>query len=508
MHASFKRRRATAGRVVGRLLLAIAVILVVLAAVVGVNTWRHDSRQLDVPAVTPVAVDGPAAAAHLAEAVRARTVSSAADAQLSADQFRQLHAMLEARYPKAHAVLQREQVGDFALLYTWKGADPSLKPIMLMAHQDVVPIAPGTEGDWAQPPFDGVVKDGMVWGRGAWDDKGNLISQMEAIELLAASGFKPRRTIHLAFGADEEVGGERGAKQIAALLKSRGERLDFVIDEGLLITEGVLPGLAKPAALIGVAEKGFLSVQLKVGATPGHSSMPPPQGQSAIAMMSATLKRLDDDQLPAGIRGVAQEMFATLAPEMQGFSRVALSNLWLFGPLLQKQLEASGSSNAMLRTTTALTIVQAGNKDNVLPGRAEATVNFRLLPGDTIASVTAHVEDAAKAAAPKGKFELTRLPGSSEASPVSPTQSASYQLINKTVRELFPGTVVAPGLMIGATDSRHMIEIADHVYRFSPVRAKPEDLPRFHGTNERITEANLVELIRFYHRLVQQAAGA
>ncbi len=142
MHASFKLRRATAGRVVGRLLLAIAVILVALAAVVGVNTWRHNSRQLDVPAVTPVAVDGPAAAAHLAEAVRARTVSSAADAQLNANQFRQLHAMLEARYPKAHAVLQREQVGDFALLYTWKGADPSLKPIMLMAHQDVVPIAP------------------------------------------------------------------------------------------------------------------------------------------------------------------------------------------------------------------------------------------------------------------------------------------------------------------------------------------------------------------------------
>ncbi|AJW46603.1 M20 family peptidase [Ralstonia mannitolilytica] len=503
MNAWTKRR----GAVVGRLLLAVVAVVVVLALCVAVNTWRHGSRQLDVPPVTPVAVDGAAAAAHLAEAVRARTVSSVTDAQLNADQFRQLHAMLQARYPRAHAVLQRELVGDFALLYTWKGSDPSLKPIMLMAHQDVVPIAPGTEGDWTEPPFAGVVKDGMVWGRGAWDDKGNLISQMEAIELLAAGGFQPRRTIHLAFGADEEVGGDRGARQIAALLKSRGERLDFVIDEGLLITEGVLPGLTKPAALIGVAEKGFLSVQLKVAATPGHSSMPPPPGQSAIAMMSATLKRLDDDQLPAGIRGVAQEMFATLAPEMHGFSRVALSNLWLFGPMVQKQLEASGSSNAMLRTTTALTIVQAGNKDNVLPGRAEATVNFRLLPGDTIASVTAHVEDAAKTAAPQGKFELIKLPGSSEASPVSPTQSASYQLINKTVRELFPGTVVAPGLMIGATDSRHMTGIADHVYRFSPVRARPEDLPRFHGTNERITEANLVELIRFYHRLVQQAAG-
>ncbi|MFW6166930.1 MAG: M20/M25/M40 family metallo-hydrolase, partial [Ralstonia sp.] len=246
MNASFKGRGAIAGRAVGRLLLAVLAVLVVLAACVAINTWRHGSRQLEVAPVQPVAVDGAAAAAHLAEAVRARTVSSATDAQLNADQFRQLQAMLQARYPKAHAVMQREQVGDFALLYTWKGTDPSLPPIMLMAHQDVVPIAPGTEGDWTEPPFDGVIKDGMVWGRGAWDDKGNLISQMEAIELLAASGFQPRRTIHLAFGADEEVGGDRGAKQIAALLKSRGERLDFVIDEGLLITEGVLPGLTKP----------------------------------------------------------------------------------------------------------------------------------------------------------------------------------------------------------------------------------------------------------------------
>lgn len=245
MNASFKGRGAIAGRAVGRLLLAVLAVLVVLAACVAINTWRHGSRQLEVAPVQPVAVDGAAAAAHLAEAVRARTVSSATDAQLNADQFRQLQAMLQARYPKAHAVMQREQVGDFALLYTWKGTDPSLPPIMLMAHQDVVPIAPGTEGDWTEPPFDGVIKDGMVWGRGAWDDKGNLISQMEAIELLAASGFQPRRTIHLAFGADEEVGGDRGAKQIAALLKSRGERLDFVIDEGLLITEGVLPDVAQ-----------------------------------------------------------------------------------------------------------------------------------------------------------------------------------------------------------------------------------------------------------------------
>lgn len=507
MGASLKDRGASTWRSVGRGLLVLMAGLAVLAAGLAFNTWRQGSRQLDVPPVAPLAVDGAGAAARLGEAIRTRTIASPTDAQQNADQFRQLHALLAERYPKAHAAMQREQVGDFSLLYTWKGSDPSLKPILLMAHQDVVPVAPGTEGDWTEPPFAGVVKDGMVWGRGAWDDKGNLIAQMEAAELLAASGFRPRRTIHFAFGADEEIGGERGAAQIAALLKSRGEQLAFVIDEGLLITEGVVPGLAKPAALIGVTEKGYLSVALKLSATPGHSSMPPAPGESAIAMMSAALKHLDDQQLPVGIRGVTREMFETLALEMHGFNRVALSNLWLLEPLVRKQLQASPSSNAMLQTTTALTIAQAGNKDNVLPGRAEATVNFRLLPGDSVSSVIAHVDHAVRSVVPEGHAELVVLPGMSEAAPVSPTQSASYQLINRTVREVFPGTVVAPGLMVGATDSRHMTGISDQVFRFSPVRAGPEDLARFHGTNERISQANLVELIRFYHRLIHQAAG-
>jgi carboxypeptidase PM20D1 len=226
------------------------------------------------------------------------------------------------------------------------------------------------------PPFSGEVKGGYVWGRGSWDDKGNLIAQMEAVEMLVASGFKPRQTIYFAYGHDEEVSGQRGAVEIAKLLQSRGVKLEFVLDEGLLITDGIMPGLAKPAALIGIAEKGYLSVVLKVPATPGHSSMPPPKGSSAIGMMSAALRRLDDEQLPANIRGVAREMFETLAPEMGGFQRVALSNLWLFGPVVQAQLEKGASTNAMLRTTTALTVVKAGNKDNVLPGLAEAVVNF------------------------------------------------------------------------------------------------------------------------------------
>jgi carboxypeptidase PM20D1 len=483
-------------------------LLLGLVAVLAINTLRKGSRQLDVPPVPELAVDEAGAAQRLGEAVRLRTISSRDDAKLSADQFKQLHALLQAKFPKTHAALKREVVGDLSLLYTWPGSKPDLQPILLMAHQDVVPIAPGTEKAWSTEPFSGEVKDGFVWGRGAWDDKGNLMAQLEAIEMLVTSGYQPERTVYLAFGADEEVGGHRGAEKIAALLKERKVRLDFVIDEGLLITEGIMPGLKAPAALIGVAEKGYLSVVLKMSATPGHSSMPPPKGTSAVAMMSAALKRLDDEQLPAGIRGVAGEMFATIAPEMSGFSRVALSNLWLFGPVVQKQLEGGAGTNAVLRTTTALTIVNAGNKENVLPGQAEATVNFRLLPGDTKEQVVERTRALVADATKSDKFELFALPGAVDASKVAPTDSAQYALINRTIREVFPGTLVAPGLMIGGTDSIHFGEISDHIFKFSPVRARPEDLPRFHGTNERIAINNFAELIRFYHRLLTQGAKA
>ncbi len=486
-----------------RLLGLLGLLLAALALALAINTWRQGSRQVAVPPLDPIAIDDLGAAESLSVAIQARTVSSRDDPRLNADQFEALQAHLQARYPKLHAALQRETVGGLSLLYTWPGSDPQAKPILLMAHQDVVPVAPGTEADWQAEPFAGTIRDGFIWGRGSWDDKANLIAQMEAVEMLVASGFKPTRTIYLAFGADEEVGGLRGAKATAALLAERHVQLDFVIDEGLLITEGVMPGLRAPAAIVGVAEKGYLSVRLKVSATPGHSSMPPPPGSSAIASMSAALGRLDSRQLPAGIQGVAREMFATVAPEMSGFSRVALSNLWLFGPLVKKQLEAGPSTNAMLRTTTALTIVEAGNKENVLPGRAEATVNFRLLPGDTLAGTMEHVKDAVA----DPRVELEMLPGAVEPSKVAPTASASYKLIERTVRELFPGTVVAPGLMIGGTDSQHYGGVSDHIYKFSPVRAKAEDLARFHGTNERISAANLGDLIRFYHRLLSQGAG-
>jgi carboxypeptidase PM20D1 len=476
-------------------------VIALLAAALLSNTYRKGSSQIPAQPVAPIDVDAHAAAQHLAGAIRFRTVSFEDQSNASVDEFRKLQKYLEETYPRVHATLKREVVGDLSLLYMWPGTDPAAEPIMLMAHQDVVPIAPGTEKDWQADPFAGTIRDGFVWGRGAWDDKGNLIALLEAAELLVRQGFKPRRTLYFAFGHDEELGGAAGAKRIAEVLKARGVRLSFVMDEGLVITDGVLSGLDKPAALVGTAEKGFLTLALSTDIPGGHSSMP--AAQSAIGTLSLALSKLEHDPMPAALRGVAAQTLETLAPEMHGLNRVLLSNLWLFEPLVVRQFEKSASTNAMVRTTTSLTVFQAGNKANVIPGRAEALVNFRLLPGDSADSVIAHV----KRAIGNDAVKVQRVEAFAEASRISTPDSDAYRQVARAIREAFPDTLVAPGLMLGATDSRHMAELSDQILRFSPIRAKPEDLPRFHGTNERLSIENLGQMIAFYHRLLRNVAG-
>ena len=485
-----------------RIFLGLLLVLVALVAAVAVKTWRTPSQQLAVAPAPKLEIDVQAAAKRLAGAIPIRTVSSLDDPAASLAEFDKLHAYLAQQFPQLHATLKKEVVGQRALLYTWAGTDPQAKPIALMAHQDMVPIAPGTEKAWSVDPFAGEIKDGFVWGRGTLDNKSNLLAQMEAVELLVASGFKPRQTVYLVMGDDEEVSGLRGARPIAELLKSRNVRLDWVLDEGLLILDGVLPGLSKPAALIGLAEKGYGTFFLSLDTAPGHSSMPPQH--SAIGSMSAALARLEATPMPGGIRGVAAQMFGALAPEMGGVNRVMLSNLWLTEPLVRGQLEKSPSSNAMLRTTTSLPFVREGNKDNVLPGRAEAAVNFRILPGDSIDSVEAHLRKALG----NDEIKIKRYPGNSEPSPVSPTDSTGYRAIQQAVRQSFPDVIVAPGLMTAATDSRHFSLVSDAVYRFSPFRVKAEDLARFHGTNERLAISNYGEMIGFYHQLLRNTNAA
>lgn len=488
-------------RIIRNIVLLIVAGIVILAGVLAFNVVTRSSRQIQVAAIPRAAVDTQGAAKRLSEAIRFQTISNFLNPEQDAEALRGLEAHITASFPAFHAAAKREVIGGHSLLYTWEGADPKAQPFALLAHQDVVPIAPGTEKDWQQKPFEGAIADGYIWGRGSWDDKGNLYSMLEAAEQMAKEGFRPKRTIYFAFGHDEEVAGTRGAKPIAAALAARGVRLDFVLDEGLLIADGVMKGLDKPAALIGLSEKGYATLVLTAHSTPGHSSMPP--RETAIGMMSAALARLEDNRLPMHIRGTVAEMFDTLAPEMSPVNRVVLSNLWLLKPLLLREFAKSGPSEAMVRTTTALTIFNAGDKDNVLPGIAEATVNFRLLPGDTQDSVTDHVRTTIK----NEKISIAPFTGNTNPPPVTGTSSKSYTALNRTIREVFPDVVVAPGLMVAATDSRHYADIADNIFRFSPVRANSEDLKRFHGTNERLSIEGYADMIRFYRRLIENTAG-
>lgn len=481
-------------------------LLLVLAAVLTFNTLRKGSRQLAVSPIAMMPVDEAAVASRLSEAVQLKTISTRENPSSNADQFKALHALMEKRFPKVHATLKREITSDGSVLYVWQGSQTDALPILLMGHQDVVPVPAETEKSWTHPAFGGVDKDGFVWGRGTLDNKGNLFSQLEAMEALIGTGFKPQRSVYLFAGADEEVSGVRGAKAMAAVLKARKVRFEFVIDEGLMITQGILPGVAAPVAIVGIAEKGFTTVLLKLSGTPGHSSLPPPKGTATIALMSAALKRVDDEQAPAAIRGAAAEMFDTLAPEMGGFMRVALSNRWLFGPLVQKRLEQAAATNAMLRTTTALTVVHSGSKDNVLPGTAEANINFRLLPGDTINAVLNRTKALVGKDVPADRFELYALEGATNPSPIAPTDGPAYHVLNKTVREVFPDALVVPGLYIAGSDSAHFTELSDHIYKFSPWRLGAADTSRIHGIDERVAKSNYVEAIRFYHRLVTQAS--
>ena len=486
-----------------RLLLGVLGLVLLLAAVLVLNTLRQGSRQRVVPALAQLPVDRAAVADTLAQAVRAKTVSGLLDPAGTAAALDQLHALLQQRYPLVHQRLQREVVGGDSLLFTWQGSDPQARPMALMAHQDVVPIAPGTELLWKHPPFGGDIVDGMVWGRGTLDDKSNLVAELQAVEMLLQSGFQPKRTVYLVFGHDEEVGGQAGVVKIVELLKQRGVKLEFVVDEGLAVTEGVLPGVKQPLALVGLAEKGSVSLRLTATAAPGHSSMPPAAGTSAIGRLSAALARLDQHPMPGGIQGAAAEMFAAVAPELPFGQRLALSNLWLFRPLVEGLLGQGGATNAMLRTTTAMTILRAGNKDNVLPGSAEAVVNFRILPGDTAASVQAHVKQVV---ADDG-IEVQPLGIAFEPSHLASSDTASFRVIERTVREVFPDSMVAPGLMLAASDARHFDGIAEQSYRFMPIRFKPEDLARVHGTDERIAVDQLADMVRFYHRLLTQSAS-
>jgi carboxypeptidase PM20D1 len=476
--------------------------LALFIALTVVVTARYHSEQAPVQPVPAVAIPD-AAAERLAGSLRIRTISSEDPAAFDAHAFESLHRYLLAAFPRVQTQLRRETVGTHSLLYTWQGSSSSLNPILLVGHLDVVPVETGTQEKWQHDPFGGRIVDGFIWGRGAIDNKSAVLGTLEAVEMLLAEGFRPVRTVYLAYGHDEEVGGVGGAREIAALLEERGVELEMVLDEGGVIGDGVLPGISEPIALVGIAEKGFVTIELSARVAGGHSSLPP--RQSAVGILSAAVAGLENTQMAARLEGPTRQLFDRIGPRFPIIRRAVFANLWLTAPLVLSALEGSPTTNAMVRTTTAPTIFQAGTKDNVLPSYARAVVNFRILPGDTVASVVEHVRRSVN----DSRVEL-KIVGrfSAEPSALSRTDSKSFRTLERTIRSVVPDAIVAPYLVVVVTDARYYSGLTRNVFRFLPLRLTPRDLERMHGIDERIGIREYEAAIRTYRQLVVDMAGS
>lgn len=474
-------------------------IVLVLAGVVGFRGAGMTLPELDPVTAVDFAVDGERAVANLAAAVRFRTISDGEEWGRYEAEFVALREFLESAYPRVHESLERELVGGHTLLYQWPGSDPTLPPILLMGHMDVVPVEPGTESGWTHGPFDGVVADGYVWGRGTLDNKQNVIGLLEAVEHLLAEGYRPERTIHLLFGHDEEVGGAAGAAAAAQLLSDRATRFEFVLDEGGAIVEPSMFGTSSPLAIVRTAEKGYLTLELAVRGEGGHSSRPP--AETPVGILSRAIVRLESKPFPARLDGAALELFQAVAPDQGAVARAAMANRWLLDGALRRVLSRDPSGNASIRTTIAPTMLQGSPKDNVLPSRASAVVNFRLLPGDSVDFVV----DRVRRVIGDERVEITTRMAI-EPSPTSDASSPNFDLLTRTIRQVVPEARVTPYLALGATDARHFTGLSDDVYGFTPFRADAEALARAHGSNERVAVADVEAMVRFYVQLIRNAS--
>lgn len=483
--------------------LAAAGLLVLTGGIIGYRTVTFNpagsgtDKAIALAAVLPFDLN--AASANLSEAIQFQTISYQDKTDNKIEEWDRFHLWLQSTYPAMHSIMKREVVGGHALVYHWAGSDASLKPIILMAHQDVVPVSEGTEKDWKYPPFAGQIAENAVWGRGSVDDKGSLIGLFEAFEALAKSGFAPKRSVYLVSGHDEEVGGT-GAKAAADLLATRGVKALFTIDEGSAIVRDA-PVVNGPAIMIGVAEKGYATLRLTAKAPGGHSSMPP--SETGVVNLAKAIVAINESPFPPELKGPGVEMIKALAVRGDTLTKMAAANEWAFAGVTLRTVGKSPSGAAMFHTTIAPTMLQGSPKENVLPQTATALINYRIAPWNTSSDVMAR----AKAAVGMLPVTLDWVNPPREPTPVSSTKSQGWALITAAAAAQAPGAPIAPYLVVAGTDSRSFSGVSEDVYRFMPAHFTIKETGMIHGTNEHMTIENLSRMIKFYTQLIATSAG-
>ena len=440
---------------------------------------------------------------NLSKAIRIKTISHEDDRKTDWGEFEKFHSFLHESFPLIHKNLEIEKVSKASLLFYWKGTDETLDPIAFLAHQDVVPVSSGTENDWTHPAFDGYNDGEFIWGRGALDMKNHLICLMESVETLLEEGYQPTRGVYICLGHNEEVvaGSNNGARDIAELLEKKGVRLDSVIDEGGAMLTAKVKGLIDANLTgIGIAEKGYADFIITVNAKGGHSSQPPKH--TAIGILSKKVQSIEKHQFKAKIMPFVYNLFTGIGKHTSYIGRLVFCNLWLLKPILLKAMTMIPPAASLVRTTTAVTMSNGSPAANVLPQKASVTINFRIMPGESIADVKRHIEKYMGGE----NVEIEFIKGK-EPSLISPTDTRAFDTLKRLSVSLDEKNIVAPYLVMGGTDAYNYENVCSNIYRFAPFTIDTKLLLTTHSTNERIPVEQLTSGITFFKRYIKIMSG-
>ena len=471
--------------VAGILFLLIAVILCRTAAFLPKKSAPSGGERVE--------FDRDAAVERLRALVRCKTVSYHDHAKEDEAEFEKLIDSLPSLYPNVCRACTLTRMAGRALLFHWKGKGQG-EPTVLMAHYDVVPAS---EELWEKPPFEAILENGVVWGRGTLDTKATVNGILSAAEHLIGDGFVPKADVYFAFSGGEEIGGP-GAPNIVDYFEREDITPALVLDEGGAVVEGVFPGVKQSCGLIGIAEKGMMNLSYTVKSNGGHASSPKPH--TPVGILSAACCRVENHPFPARLTPPVKEMFDTLGRHSTFLYRMIFANLWLFSPVLDRICRKSGGElNALLRTTVAFTQMQGSAAPNVIPPEAHMVSNMRLNPADTVQGAL----DRIRRTVDDGQVELRLIQGD-EPSRISRTDCPAWDTVAGAVAETWQGAIVSPYLMVQCSDSRHWGRISDRVYRFSAMDLSAEERATIHGNNERIRVDAACRAVEFYIRLMKK----
>lgn len=504
-----------------KLIFILISLLILLIIIVLIKTFTYSFKKVSANTTSGwKMIKDDSAIQRLSGGLKIPTVSSGELGDFNYSTFDTIKEYIKNAYPLIYQNAEFVEVNTYGLVFRLKGSNPSLNPILFLSHTDVVPpgdaeVKDKTENilrpddqplpavsevseEWDFGPFSGAVANGRIYGRGSIDMKGMLFSLLESMNNVIKRKYIPRRDIYLAFGFDEEVGGQQGAVKIAEYFRNKNVQFDAVYDEGGLILEkGSVTGINSDIAVIGCAEKGFLSVKIKVKGLGGHSSMPP--AESAIGKAAVIMQRLESGQMKPEVTPLINQFFTNVGGSMSFISRMAIANQWLLKPVLLSQLTKNNSTNALVRTTTALTMMKGSDAPNVLSPEVEFIVNFRLLPGNTVKDVKEHIANATKGF----DVEIEEIDSVKEASAVSSSNTRAFQMIESAIKEIHPTVIATPYLTVGATDAYKYQLVSKNIYRFMPIKINNAEKQSIHSTNEYLSIENYMKMIHYFEFIMR-----